>query len=107
MTARTGAARRGRLLTSTEGTKFTGVWDLLTVDEPTGFTFQVAFADQDVEVDPAMPVSHNACCFAAHGGGTRATFVGTYASAETACRSAPTCGSRRAREPMPCCVLAV
>ena len=29
-----------------------------------------------------MPVSHNACSFAAHSGGTRATFVRTYASAE-------------------------
>lgn len=69
-------------MTSPEGEKHAGVWDLLTVDEPTSFTFEDAFADTDFNVDPAMPVSHCSYSFAPHDGGTRATYVSTYASPE-------------------------
>jgi uncharacterized protein YndB with AHSA1/START domain len=69
-------------MTSPEGEKFAGVWDVETVSEPTGFTFEDAFADTDFNVQADMPVSKNSYAFAPHDGGTRATYVSTYASAE-------------------------
>lgn len=69
-------------MTGPEGEKYAGIWEIKTVDEPSGFTFEDAFADEDFNALPEMPVSHNAYSFAAHDGGTRATFVTTYASAE-------------------------
>nr|WP_235735510.1 SRPBCC domain-containing protein [Nocardioides alcanivorans] len=64
------------------GEKYPGLWDIKTVDEPAGFTFEDAFADQDFNVVPDLPVSQNTYAFVAHGGGTRATFLTTYATVE-------------------------
>lgn len=69
-------------MTSPDGEKFAGVWDIQTVDETTRFTFQDAFADEHFEVNPDLPVSQNSYSFASHDGGTRATYVSTYASVE-------------------------
>ena len=69
-------------MTSPEGEKFAGYWEVTAVDEPRSFSFDDGFADQDFNPNPALPVSHNVYSFAAHDGGTRATYVGTYESAE-------------------------
>ena len=68
--------------TSPEGEKFAGYWEVTAVDEPRSFSFDDGFADQDFNPNPALPVSHNVYSFTAHDGGTRATYVGTYESAE-------------------------
>ena len=69
-------------MTSPEGEKFAGYWEVTAVDEPRSFSFDDGFADQDFNPNPALPVSHNVYSFTAHNGGTRATYVGTYESAE-------------------------
>ena len=69
-------------MTSPEGEKFAGYWEVTAVDEPRSFSFDDGFADQDFNPNPALPVSHNVYSFAAHDGGTRATYVGTYESAD-------------------------
>lgn len=69
-------------MTGPEGEKFAGYWQVTAVDEPTSFAFDDGFADQDFTPNPAMPVSKNVYTFVERDGGTRATYVGTYESAE-------------------------
>jgi uncharacterized protein YndB with AHSA1/START domain len=69
-------------MTGPEGDKHAGYWDVTTVDEPNGFTFDDGFADLEFTPNPEMPVSSSVFTFTPHDGGTRATFVSTYASAE-------------------------
>lgn len=69
-------------MTSPEGEKFAGVWDIQTVEQNRRFTFQDAFADEHFDVNPELPVSENSYSFASHDGGTRAIYVSTYASGE-------------------------
>lgn len=69
-------------MTSPEGEKFAGYWNIVSVDEPTGFAFEDGFAHEDFSPNPAMPVSRNEYRFAPADGGTRATYTATYASAE-------------------------
>ncbi|MBN9102820.1 MULTISPECIES: SRPBCC domain-containing protein [unclassified Pseudonocardia] len=69
-------------MTGPEGDKHAGYWQVQTVDEPSGFTFEDGFADLDFTPNTAMPVSTNEYRFVAHEGGTRATYVSTYATAE-------------------------
>ncbi|WP_245730475.1 SRPBCC family protein [Micromonospora pallida] len=69
-------------MTGPEGDKHAGYWLVKSVDEPRGFTFDDGFADLDFNPNPDLPVSENVYAFTAHNGGTRATYVGTYASAE-------------------------
>ena len=59
------------------------VADVITaVDEPRSFEFDDGFADMDFNPNPDMPKARNVFTFAEHEGGTRATYVSTYASAE-------------------------
>jgi uncharacterized protein YndB with AHSA1/START domain len=69
-------------MTGPEGDKHAGYWRVATVDEPTSFSFDDGFADLDFNPDPSLPVSKNTYTFTEHDGGTRATYVGTYESAE-------------------------
>lgn len=69
-------------MTGPEGEKYAGWWRITSVDEPTSFAFDDGFADQDFNEAPGMPVSHNVYTFAEDAGGTRATFVSSYESAE-------------------------
>jgi uncharacterized protein YndB with AHSA1/START domain len=69
-------------MTGPEGDKHAGYWRVTAVDEPTRLSFEDGFADQDFNPLPGMPVSKNVFTFAEHGGGTRATYVSTYESAE-------------------------
>ncbi|MFA4929851.1 MAG: SRPBCC domain-containing protein, partial [Patulibacter sp.] len=75
-------SRSTYFMTSPEGEKHAGLWNIATVDEPQEFTFEDAFADLDFNPVAEMPVSQNSYGFASHEGGTRATYVSTYTSAE-------------------------
>jgi uncharacterized protein YndB with AHSA1/START domain len=69
-------------MTSPEGEKFAGYWQVVTVNEPAGFEFEDGFADLDFNPNPDLPVSRNVFTFTERDGGTHATYVSTYASAE-------------------------
>lgn len=69
-------------MTSPEGDKFAGYWLITSVDEPRGFSFDDGFADLDFNPKPELPVSKNVYTFTEHDGGTRATYVARYASAD-------------------------
>lgn len=69
-------------MTGPEGDKHAGYWRITAVDEPKSLSFIDGFADQDLNPDPAMPVCTNVYTFVEHDGGTRATYVSTYESAE-------------------------
>ena len=75
--------RMNYYMTSPEGEKYYGYWEVETVDEPNNFTFDDGFAlDEEFTKNPDLPVGRNVFSFAEHDGGTRATFVSTYATAE-------------------------
>jgi uncharacterized protein YndB with AHSA1/START domain len=78
----TPGGRTTYFMTGPEGEKFAGYWQIATVDEPTSFSFDDGFADLDFNSNPELPVSRNVFTFAEHEGGTRATYVSTYESAE-------------------------
>ena len=69
-------------MTGPDGDKHAGYWAITAVDEPTGFSFDDGFADLDFNPNPELPVSRNVYTFAEHDGGTRATYVSTFESAE-------------------------
>ena len=75
--------RTNYYMTSPEGERYYGYWEVVSVDEPFGFTFDDGFAlDEQFTKNTDLPVSSNVVTFVEHEGGTRATYVGTYASAE-------------------------
>ena len=69
-------------MTGPDGDKHAGYWQITAVAKPTGFAFVDGFADLDFNPNPELPVSKNVFTFAEHGGGTRATYVSTYESAD-------------------------
>jgi uncharacterized protein YndB with AHSA1/START domain len=69
-------------MTGPDGDKHAGYWEITAVDKPTSFEFTDGFADLDFNPNPDLPVSQNVYTFAEHNGGTRATYVSTYESAE-------------------------
>lgn len=69
-------------MTSPEGEKYYGYWLVTRVEEPNRFCFDDGFADADFNPDPDLPVSKNDCQFEQITGGTRATYISTYASKE-------------------------
>jgi uncharacterized protein YndB with AHSA1/START domain len=70
-------------MTSPEGEKYYGWWRITDVDEPRSFAFEDGFAaDDSFAPVEDLPVSKNVYAFEAVDGGTRATFVSTYESAE-------------------------
>ncbi len=75
-------SRSTYFMTSPEGEKYAGFWDITGVSEPTEFTFDDGFADQEFNPVAEMPLSHAVYSFTEHEGGTRATYVSTYESAE-------------------------
>lgn len=68
-------------MTSPEGEKLGGWWQITAVDEPNSFSFDDGFADADLTPNTDM-VAHNVFSFTATGTGTRATYVATWDSAE-------------------------
>ncbi len=69
-------------MTSPEGEKFAGYWLVVGAEEPTSLSFDDGFADLDFNPTPGMPVSRNVYTFTARDGGTHATYVSTFESAE-------------------------
>ncbi len=69
-------------MTSPEGEKFAGYWDIDAVDEPRGFDFRDGFADLDFNPIESMPVSANEYRFEVTESGTRAVYHSVYQSAE-------------------------
>lgn len=69
-------------MTGPDGDKHAGYWEITAVDEPTSFSFVDGFADMEFNPNPDLPVATNVFTFTAHDGGTRATYVTTYKSAE-------------------------
>ena len=69
-------------MTGPEGEKYAGYWEITAVDEPRCFSFADGFANEDFTPNPDLPVSTNVYTFAEHDGGTRATYVSTFPSAE-------------------------
>lgn len=75
-------SRSTYFMTSPEGHKHAGFWDITETNEPKEFSFDDGFADLDFVPKPDMPVGKNVFTFTEHDGGTRATYVSTYASAD-------------------------
>lgn len=69
-------------MTSPEGEKFAGYWDITGVEPTSRFTFNDGFAHEDLTPNPDLPVSESTYAFEAVDGGTRSVFTTTYASAE-------------------------
>ncbi len=78
----TPGSRSTYFMTSPEGKKHAGFWDITGTCEPTGFTFDDGFADEDFNPAPDLPVGKNVFSFSEHDGGTRATYVSTFDSAD-------------------------
>lgn len=75
--------RMNYYMTSPEGEKYYGYWEIEAVEEPTCFSFDDGFAlDGTFTKNPELPVGSNVFTFAEHDGSTRATFASTYPTAE-------------------------
>ncbi|HOQ52090.1 MAG TPA: SRPBCC domain-containing protein [Micropruina sp.] len=68
-------------MTGAGGDRHFGYWDVAEVTAPEHFSFADGFANDEFEPNTNLPVSHNSYTFGAHQGGTRATYVSTFASA--------------------------
>jgi uncharacterized protein YndB with AHSA1/START domain len=69
-------------MTSPEGERYGGWWEIDEVDAPRSFTFKDGFADDDLNPAADMPVSRNVYAFEEADGGTRAVFTSTFDSAD-------------------------
>lgn len=69
-------------MTSPEGEKYPGYWEIVSVDKPNGFVFRDGFADENYNPVESMPVATNTYTFEERDGRTIATYVGVYDSAE-------------------------
>ncbi len=69
-------------MTSPEGQKFAGYWDITAVEAPQRFTFLDGFAHEDLTPNDELPVGENTYVLEAVDGGTRATYTSVYATVE-------------------------
>ena len=69
-------------MTSPDGERFGGWWQMQSVDPTSSFTFTDGFADADLNPAEDMPVSTNRYSFESTPTGTRAIYTSTFASAE-------------------------
>jgi uncharacterized protein YndB with AHSA1/START domain len=74
--------RTNYYMTGPEGEKYAGYWRVTAVDPPRSFSFADGFSDEDFTPNPELPVSENVFTFVERDGGTRATYVSTYESAD-------------------------
>ena len=75
--------RMNYYMTSPEGEKYYAYWDVAAVQQPSRFDFTDGFAVDDTFArNPELPEAANTYTFESTDGGTRATFVGSYVSAE-------------------------
>ncbi len=76
--------RMNYYMTSPEGEKYYAYWDVEAVDRPRSFSFRDGFAlDETFAQNTELPESSQVYDFAERDGTTRATFVATYADAES------------------------
>jgi uncharacterized protein YndB with AHSA1/START domain len=75
-------SRSTYFMTSPEGEKYAGWWRISAVDEPRSFAFDDGFADENLDDNPDLPVSHNVYTFVAEATGTVATYESAFDSAE-------------------------
>jgi len=79
----TPGGRSHYFMTSPEGEKYYGYWQITSVDEPDGLSFEDGFAlDETYAPNEELPVSKNTYRFESIDGGTRATFTSCYDTAE-------------------------
>jgi uncharacterized protein YndB with AHSA1/START domain len=69
-------------MTSPEGEKFAGYWDITSVESPSRFTFDDGFAHEDFTPNAELPASHNVYEFTSVDSATRAVFTSAYESAD-------------------------
>ncbi|MCF2573439.1 SRPBCC family protein [Brevibacterium sp. UCMA 11754] len=69
-------------MTSPEGEKFCGLWEVSSVEEPARLVFRDYFADEDFNAVESMPGSTNTYTFEAIEGGTRVTYESAFDSLE-------------------------
>lgn len=69
-------------MTGPEGDRHHGYWKVLEVDEPTSFSYEDGFADEDFTPNTELPISTCVSTFTAQDGGTRAVHVTSFASRE-------------------------
>jgi len=70
-------------MTSPEGQKFYGRWDVIEVDAPHSFTVTDTFADEHGVSDPSMPTSTMTATFEATATGSRLTMLSTSPTLES------------------------
>ncbi len=75
-------ARSTYYMTSPEGQKFAGYWDITVVEAPHRLDFLDGFAHEDLSPNPDLPVGENVYVLEPVEGGTRATYTSTFATAE-------------------------
>lgn len=69
-------------MTSPEGEKFCGLWELTVVEREKRLEFRDCFADEDFSVIESMPASSCVYTFDAIAGGTRVTYESVFDSVE-------------------------
>ena len=69
-------------MTSPEGEKFCGLWEVTAVDHPTRLEFRDYFADENFAIVESMPGSRCVYSFEATENGTRATYESIFDSVE-------------------------
>jgi uncharacterized protein YndB with AHSA1/START domain len=74
--------RSSYYMTAPDGQKYAGWWEVTAVDEPHSFAFDDGFADEEHNPMANMPVAHNLYTFEGADGGTKATFLSSFDSAE-------------------------
>ncbi len=75
-------ARSTYYMTSPEGQKFAGYWDITAVEAPQRLAFLDGFAHEDLTPNPELPIGENVYVLEPVDGGTRATYTSTFATAE-------------------------
>lgn len=69
-------------MTGPEGDRHYGWWEIVAVDAPHRLEFDDGFANADFTPAEGIPVSRNVYTLHAHDGGTRASYVSTFETAE-------------------------
>lgn len=73
-------ARTSYYMTSPEGERYGGWWEIEAVDAPAQFRYRDGFADPEGNPLPDMPVSTNVVRLGEHEGGTKVIMTTTYAT---------------------------
>jgi uncharacterized protein YndB with AHSA1/START domain len=74
--------RTDYFMTGPDGDRAHGFWNVLTVDAPTGMSFEDGFSDGDGNPDPSMPTTTTTVTLTDLGGRTRMEVLSRFASVE-------------------------